>query len=156
MRLIRALRDCKQRRSTVSKKAPPVSKKASPLSEGSDPMLVTLGTVGPSGANPHTCSNRLSSASTGYNPSLGTTVLSQASSKCRLSKLHSTNHTSPLLLVVLATWHRGRSRRKPNRRESPNRRHFASLDLKFTPTLRIAGQYRNCDLRGSSDFFLHR
>ena len=30
-RLIRALRDCKQRSSTVSKKAPTVSKKASPL-----------------------------------------------------------------------------------------------------------------------------
>ena len=31
VRLIRALRDCKQRSSTVSKKAPTVSKKASPL-----------------------------------------------------------------------------------------------------------------------------
>ena len=30
----------------------------------------------------------------------------------------------------LAIWHRGRSHRRPNRRESPNRRHFASLDLK--------------------------
>ena len=30
MRLIRALRDCKQRSSTVSKKAPTVSRKASP------------------------------------------------------------------------------------------------------------------------------
>ena len=31
VRLIRALRDCKQRSLTVSKKAPPVSKKASPV-----------------------------------------------------------------------------------------------------------------------------
>ena len=31
MRLIRALRDCKQRSLTVSKKAPSVSKKASPI-----------------------------------------------------------------------------------------------------------------------------
>ena len=30
----------------------------------------------------------------------------------------------------LAIWHRGRSHRRPNRSESPNRRHFASLDLK--------------------------
>ena len=29
----------------------------------------------------------------------------------------------------LAIWHRGRSHRRPNRSESPNRRHFASLDL---------------------------
>ena len=43
----------------------------------------------------------------------------------------------PLALVVriarptsLAIWHRGRSHRRPNRNESPNRRHFASLDLK--------------------------
>ena len=42
-----------------------------------------------------------------------------------------------LLLVVriarpasLAIWHRGRSHRKPNCNESPNRTHFASLDLK--------------------------
>ena len=42
-----------------------------------------------------------------------------------------------MLLVVriarpasLAIWHRGRSHRRPNRSESPNRRHFASLDLK--------------------------
>ena len=32
----------------------------------------------------------------------------------------------------LAIWHRGHSHRKPNRNESPNRRHFASLDLKKT------------------------
>ena len=40
VRLIRALRDCKQRSLTVSKKAPTVSKKASPLKQGlrsSDP-----------------------------------------------------------------------------------------------------------------------
>ena len=30
----------------------------------------------------------------------------------------------------LAIWHRGRSHRRPNRSESPNRRHFASLNLK--------------------------
>ena len=30
----------------------------------------------------------------------------------------------------LAIWHRGRSHRKPNRSGSPNRRHFASLDLR--------------------------
>ena len=35
VRLMRALRDCKQRSSTVSKKAPTVSKKASPLLKGS-------------------------------------------------------------------------------------------------------------------------
>ena len=29
----------------------------------------------------------------------------------------------------LAIWHRGRSHRRPNRSGSPNRRHFASLDL---------------------------
>ena len=34
VRLIRALRDCKQRSSTVSKKAPTVSKKASPFEKG--------------------------------------------------------------------------------------------------------------------------
>ena len=34
VRLIRALRDCKQRSLTVSKKAPTVSKKASPIPEG--------------------------------------------------------------------------------------------------------------------------
>ena len=41
-----------------------------------------------------------------------------------------------LVLVVriarptsLAIWHRGRSHRRPNRSGSPNRRHFASLDL---------------------------
>ena len=31
----------------------------------------------------------------------------------------------------LAIWHRGRSHRRPNRNEGPNRRHFASLDLKM-------------------------
>ena len=31
--------------------------------------------------------------------------------------------------VSLAIWHRGCSHRKPNRSESPNRKHFASLDL---------------------------
>ena len=42
----------------------------------------------------------------------------------------------PILVVrvarpaLLAIWHRGRSHRRPNWRESPNRRHFASLDLK--------------------------
>ena len=30
----------------------------------------------------------------------------------------------------LAIWHRGRSHRRPNRNGSPNRKHFASLDLK--------------------------
>ena len=45
-----------------------------------------------------------------------------------------------LLLVVriarptsLAIWHRGCSHRRPNRSGSPNRRHFASLDLKKHP-----------------------
>ena len=33
----------------------------------------------------------------------------------------------------LAIWHRGRSHRRPNRSGSPNRRHFASLDLKKHP-----------------------
>ena len=33
----------------------------------------------------------------------------------------------------LAIWHRGRSRRRPNRSRSPNRRHLASLDLKKHP-----------------------
>ena len=31
---------------------------------------------------------------------------------------------------LLSIWHRGRSHRRPNRSGSPNRRHFASLDLK--------------------------
>ena len=44
--------------------------------------------------------------------------------------------SSPSLVVrivrpaSLAIWHRGRSHRRPNRNESPNRGHFASLDLK--------------------------
>ena len=33
----------------------------------------------------------------------------------------------------LATWHHGHSHRRPNRSGSPNRRHFASLDLKKHP-----------------------
>ena len=33
----------------------------------------------------------------------------------------------------LAIWHRGCSHRRPNRSGSPNRRHFASLDLKKHP-----------------------
>ena len=33
----------------------------------------------------------------------------------------------------LAIWHRGHSHRRPNRSQSPNRRHFASLDLKEHP-----------------------
>ena len=33
----------------------------------------------------------------------------------------------------LAIWHRGRSHRRPNCSGSPNRRHFASLDLKIHP-----------------------
>ena len=33
----------------------------------------------------------------------------------------------------LTIWHRGRSHRRPNRSGSPNRRHFASLDLKKDP-----------------------
>ena len=45
----------------------------------------------------------------------------------------------PELLVI---WHRGRSHRRPNRSGSPNRRHFASLDLKNIPIFRIAGQHR--------------
>ena len=32
-----------------------------------------------------------------------------------------------------AIWHRGYSHRRPNRSGSPNRRHFASLDLKEQP-----------------------
>ena len=39
MCLIRALRDCKQRSLTVSKKAPTVNKKASPLLKCSSPCL---------------------------------------------------------------------------------------------------------------------
>ena len=35
----------------------------------------------------------------------------------------------------LAIWHRGCSHRRPNRSWSPNRRHFASLDLKKHPDL---------------------
>ena len=38
--------------------------------------------------------------------------------------------TRPASLVI---WHRGRSHRRPNRSGSPNRRHFASLDLKKHP-----------------------
>ena len=41
----------------------------------------------------------------------------------------------------LAIWGRGRSHRRPNRSESLNRRHFASLDLKNLPIFRIAGQH---------------
>ena len=43
---------------------------------------------------------------------------------------------------LLAIWHCGRSHRRPNRSGTPNRRHFASLDLKNTPIFRIAGQHR--------------
>ena len=42
----------------------------------------------------------------------------------------------------LAIWHRGYSHRRPNRSGSPNRRHFASLDLKEHLDFRIAGQHR--------------
>ena len=49
-------------------------------------------------------------------------------------------HEMFLILVVriarlasLAIWHRGRSHRRPNRSGSPNRRHFASLDLNKHP-----------------------
>ena len=42
----------------------------------------------------------------------------------------------------LAIWHRGGSHRKPDRNESPSRKHFALLDIKSlcTLTFRIAGQ----------------
>ena len=64
----------------------------------------------------------------------------------------------------LAIWHRGCSHRRPNRNGSPNRRHFASLDLKNTPIFRIAGQHRriftgfffrafSCDFRSSECVF---
>ena len=44
----------------------------------------------------------------------------------------------------LAIWHCGRSHRRPIRNESPNRRHFASLDLKlYMPIFRIARQHRS-------------
>ena len=45
VRLIRALRDCKQRGSTVSKKAPTVSKKASPQILGASNWQVLGGNV---------------------------------------------------------------------------------------------------------------
>ena len=42
----------------------------------------------------------------------------------------------------LAIWHRGRSHRRPNRSGSPNRRHFASLNLKKHADFRTAGRHR--------------
>ena len=55
----------------------------------------------------------------------------------------------------LAIWHRGRSHRRPNRSGSPNRRHFASLDLKkHTPIFRIAGQHRRIFAGFFSGIFL--
>ena len=64
----------------------------------------------------------------------------------------------------LAIWHRGRSHRRPNRSGSPNRRHFASLDLKNHPDFshrRPASQvFRrllflvfSCDFRSSECVF---
>ena len=63
----------------------------------------------------------------------------------------------------LAIWHRGCSNRRPNRSESPNRRHFASLDLKnmpiFASLANIAGFSRellwlfSCEFRLSSGAF---
>ena len=44
--------------------------------------------------------------------------------------------------TLLAIWHRGHSHRRQSRRESPNRRYFASLDLKKHADFRIARQHR--------------
>ena len=57
----------------------------------------------------------------------------------------------------LAIWHRGCSHRRPNRGGSPNRRHFASLDLKKTPRFfasqaNIAGFSQKVFLAFSCDF----
>ena len=63
----------------------------------------------------------------------------------------------------LAIWHRGRSHRRPNRNESPKRRHFASLDLKrhadFSHRRPTSAGFCflafSCDFR-SSEWFSHR
>ena len=59
----------------------------------------------------------------------------------------------------LAIWHRAHSHRWPNRSESTNRKHFASLDLKCRFFASQAGQHRrifagtflrfSCDFRSS-------
>ena len=65
----------------------------------------------------------------------------------------------------LAIWHRRRSHRRPNRSGSPNRRHFASLDLKkktprfFASQANIAAFSQavflafSCDFRSSECVF---
>ena len=57
----------------------------------------------------------------------------------------------------LAIWHRGCSHRRPNRNGSPNRRHFASLNLKKQPDFlasqaNIAGFSQKVFLAFSYDF----
>ena len=52
----------------------------------------------------------------------------------------------------LAIWHRGRSHRRPNRSGSPNRKHFASLDLKKHPDFSRCGPIAQ-DFRSFCFFF---
>ena len=62
---------------------------------------------------------------------------SKQTATSRAENLHNPQYLWVPLLVVriarpasLAIWHRRRSHSRPNRSGSPNRRHFASLDLK--------------------------
>ena len=70
---------------------------------------------------------------------LGMTVQSCFARHAHVAQLWSSfNNTRGLVVRIarptsLAIWHRGCSHRRPNRSGSPNRRHFASLDLKKHP-----------------------